>query len=120
MKIIYKSPENIVGHKKYVADDKKTASTNAGLLTVCSAAGKWKPECADGKMYKELTEISEEMIAALNELAKRMVPKGSKYKIVEDSDLPTSLDSTFRNAWDISDSELTDGIGVNKFKAGEE
>ena len=45
----------------------------------------------------------------IDELAKKDVPKGSKYKIVEDSVIPT--DRSFRNAWEIDDSELTDGVG---------
>jgi len=37
------------------------------------------------------------------------VPKGYKYKIVEDSDVPT--DRSFRDAWIVDESELTDGVG---------
>ena len=44
------------------------------------------------------------------EVAAKDVPKGKKYKIVEDSDLPS--DWTFRNAWTISESNLTDGEGT--------
>ena len=43
------------------------------------------------------------------EVAKMIVPNGKKYKIVEDSDIPT--DRTFRNAWTVDDSDLTDGTG---------
>ena len=38
-----------------------------------------------------------------------IVPNGKKYKIIEDSDLPT--DKTFRNAWTVDESDLTDGTG---------
>ncbi len=47
---------------------------------------------------------------AMEELAQRDVPTGCKYKIVADSDIPT--DRTFRDAWEIDDSELTDGVGA--------
>ena len=43
------------------------------------------------------------------EVAKMIVPNGKKYKIVEDSDIPT--DRTFRNAWTVDESDLTDGTG---------
>jgi len=38
------------------------------------------------------------------------VPTGLHYKIVEDDFVPS--DRTFRNAWDIELSELTDGVGL--------
>jgi len=43
------------------------------------------------------------------ETAAKDVPTGSAYKIVEDSFVPS--DRTFRNAWTIEESELTDGVG---------
>ena len=46
----------------------------------------------------------------LEELAKKDVPTGLKYKIVEDSFV--SSDRSFRNAWEIAESELTDGVGA--------
>ena len=45
----------------------------------------------------------------VDSLAKDVVPTGLKYKIVEDSEIPETRE--FRNAWDIADSELTDGVG---------
>jgi hypothetical protein len=39
---------------------------------------------------------------SIDEIAKQSVPTGKKYKIV---------DRTFRNAWTIAESELTDGVG---------
>ena len=45
----------------------------------------------------------------MEELAKKDVPTGLKYKIVEDSVIPT--DRSFRNAWEIDEAELTDGVG---------
>ena len=38
------------------------------------------------------------------------VPTGLKFKIVEDSVVPS--DRTFRNAWTIDESTLTDGVGA--------
>ena len=41
--------------------------------------------------------------------AAKDVPTGSAYKIVADDYVPS--DRTFRNAWAIEASELTDGVG---------
>ncbi len=46
----------------------------------------------------------------IHELARKDVPTGLKYKIVEDSVIPT--DRSFRNAWEVDESELTDGVGA--------
>jgi hypothetical protein len=43
------------------------------------------------------------------EIAQKDVPSGSAYKIVSVDDIPT--DRTFRNAWEIDEALLTDGIG---------
>jgi len=48
-------------------------------------------------------ELSVEATAAKD------VPTGHKFKIVDVSEIPESRD--FRNAWDIDESELTDGYG---------
>ena len=45
----------------------------------------------------------------VEEIAKKDVPTGKKYKIVDSSEVPT--DRIFRNAWEIDESELTDGVG---------
>ena len=45
----------------------------------------------------------------IDEIAKKDVPTGLPYKIVEDSEVPT--DRTFRDAWTIDDAILTDGVG---------
>ena len=45
----------------------------------------------------------------IQEIAEKDVPSGVSYKIVSDDDIPS--DRTFRNAWEVSDSELTDGTG---------
>lgn len=45
----------------------------------------------------------------VEQIAAKDVPSGLAYKIVEDTDVPA--DRTFRNAWTIADSELTDGTG---------
>tara|TARA_Y100000310_G_scaffold97585_1_gene95234 strand:+ start:611 stop:829 length:219 start_codon:yes stop_codon:yes gene_type:complete len=42
-------------------------------------------------------------------IAKKDVPSGKKYKIVDVSEV--SSDRTFRNAWEIDEAELTDGVG---------
>jgi len=46
---------------------------------------------------------------SVEETAKKDVPTGLPYKIVDVSEIPASRD--FRNAWDIDESELTDGYG---------
>ena len=45
----------------------------------------------------------------IKELADVYVPEGLPYKIVDVSEIPS--DRTFRNAWDIDNAELTDGVG---------
>ena len=45
----------------------------------------------------------------IEQIAKKDVPTGLKYKIVDVSDI--SSDREFRNAWTIDDAELTDGVG---------
>ena len=46
----------------------------------------------------------------MEELAKKDVPTGLKYKIVEDEVIPS--DRSFRSAWEVAESELTDGVGA--------
>ena len=45
----------------------------------------------------------------VEEIAQKDVPTGRPYKIVNASEI--SSDRTFRNAWDINEAELTDGVG---------
>ena len=45
----------------------------------------------------------------VEQIAKKDVATGKKYKIVDVSEV--SSDRTFRNAWEIDESELTDGVG---------
>ena len=47
---------------------------------------------------------------SIDEIAKRCVPTGVRYKIVDDSEIPT--DRTFRNAWTVDEATLTDGVGA--------
>ncbi len=53
---------------------------------------------------------SPEWTGTMEELAQKDVPTGLKYKIVEDSVIPT--DRSFRNAWEVDEAELTDGVGA--------
>lgn len=46
---------------------------------------------------------------SIEELAKKDVPTGLPYKIVDVSEI--SSDRTFRDAWTIDEAELTDGVG---------
>jgi|TARA_R110002096_G_scaffold165955_1_gene334909 hypothetical protein len=52
---------------------------------------------------------SPEWSGTIEELAKKDVPTGKKYKIVDTSTI--SSDRTFRNAWEVDESLLTDGVG---------
>lgn len=45
----------------------------------------------------------------VEQIARKDVPNGLSYKIVDVSEIPT--DREFRNAWTIDDAELTDGVG---------
>lgn len=49
-------------------------------------------------------------IMTIDEIAKKDVPTGLPYKIVEDSEIPE--DRTFRDAWVVDESILTDGVGA--------
>ena len=53
---------------------------------------------------------SKEWANRMEELAQKDVPTGLKYKIVEDSVIPS--DRSFRNAWEVDEAELTDGVGA--------
>lgn len=48
----------------------------------------------------------------LQEIAEKDVPAGLPFKIIKRSELPE--DRTFAGAWDIDDSELTDGVGADR------
>jgi len=52
---------------------------------------------------------SPEWTGTIDALAKFHVPTDLKYLIVEDNFIPT--DRSFRDAWEIDESELTDGVG---------
>ena len=94
MKIIYKTPEKtvsfIVPSPNWVAPSTKTEAF------------------PDGKKFKDLT--GDEIPVAMEENAQKSVPTGLKYKIVEDSVIPS--DRSFRNAWEVDEAELTDGVGA--------
>ena len=45
----------------------------------------------------------------IDEIAKKDVPTGKKYKIISDSDVPT--DRSFRDSWTVDEANLTDGVG---------
>ena len=45
----------------------------------------------------------------IDEIAAKDVPSGKKYKKIEDSDVPS--DRSFRDAWTVDESDLTDGVG---------
>lgn len=48
----------------------------------------------------------------LQEIAEKDVPAGKSYKIVSVADIPS--DRTFRNAWTVDESTLTDGVGADR------
>jgi len=45
----------------------------------------------------------------IEEIAQKDVPSGKAYKIVSVDDIPT--DRTFRGAWEVDETTLTDGTG---------
>lgn len=45
----------------------------------------------------------------IEEIAAKDVPTGSPYKIVDVADIPT--DRQWRDAWAVSEADLTDGVG---------
>jgi hypothetical protein len=45
----------------------------------------------------------------IQEIAEKDVPAGKPYKIVSVDDIPS--DRTFRNAWEVDETTLTDGTG---------
>jgi hypothetical protein len=55
----------------------------------------------------------------IEEIAAKDVPAGVPYKIIDATDLPT--DRTFRSAWEVDASILTDGVGAesNEFPVRE-
>jgi len=54
--------------------------------------------------------VSPKWTGTMEEVAQKDVPTGLKYKIVEDEVIPT--DRSFRNAWEVDEAELTDGVGA--------
>jgi hypothetical protein len=56
----------------------------------------------------------------IEEIALKDVPAGKPFKIVNAEDIPT--DRTFRNAWEVDESTLTDGVGSesSEFPVSEE
>lgn len=46
----------------------------------------------------------------VDEVAKKDVPTGKKYKIVDDSEIPAN--KNFRDAWVVDEADLTDGVGA--------
>ena len=62
---------------------------------------------------KILLEINSDtgQLWTVEDIAKKDVPTGYKYKIVEDSEIPT--DRSFRDAWIVDETDLTDGVGAD-------
>lgn len=45
----------------------------------------------------------------IEQIAEKDVPEGFPYKIVDVTDVPS--DRTFRNAWEVDETDLVDGVG---------
>ena len=66
-------------------------------------------------IYKQDAGVAAIIVPATNcdltveQIAKKDVPTGKKYKIVDVSGI--SSDRSFRNAWTVNESDLTDGVG---------
>ena len=63
----------------------------------------------NGKGGVAIMSPSPNWSASLVELGKKDVPKGYKFKIIDDSYLPPY--DEHRNAWEVDESILTDGVG---------
>ena len=48
---------------------------------------------------------------SIDALAKKDVPTGKKYKIINTTDVST--DRSFRDAWTVDETDLTDGVGAD-------
>ena len=46
----------------------------------------------------------------IQEIAEKDVPAGKAFKIVDATDIPS--DRTFRNAWEVDEATLADGVGA--------
>lgn len=60
-----------------------------------------------GVIYPTLEALT---LFGIETLAQKDVPTGKPYKIVDSTALPA--DRSLRDAWTISDAELTDGVGA--------
>ena len=60
-----------------------------------------------------LTEINPDTgeVWTYEDVAKKDVPTGYKYKIIDVTDV--SADRSFRNAWTVDEEDLTDGVGAD-------
>lgn len=47
---------------------------------------------------------------SIEEIATKDVPSGKSFKIVDASEIPA--DRTFRSAWEVDETTLTDGVGA--------
>ena len=54
---------------------------------------------------------------SIQAIAEKDVPEGKPYKIIDASEIPT--DRTFRAAWTVDESDLTDGVGGSITSFGE-
>ena len=62
---------------------------------------------ADGGV--SIVTATDEWQGTLDELARKIVPCGTPYKLISQSDLPT--DRTWRDAWVLEDGFVPDGLG---------
>lgn len=62
---------------------------------------------ADGGV--SIVTATDEWQGTLDELARRVVPCGTPYKLISRADIPT--DRTWRNAWVLEDGFVPDGLG---------
>ena len=67
---------------------------------------------ADGEFAILCPSPSALQTYTVQEIAEKDVPAGLPFKIIDRSELPE--DRTFIDAWDIDDSELTDGVGADR------
>ena len=89
------------------------SGTNEHFCSLGGRNGGWNSQSAQNsgscKIWTIYTEGSGNA-QDVKKIAKKDVPTGKKYKIVETSDIPT--DRSFRDAWSVDEANLTDGVGA--------
>ena len=96
-------------HPDYLGEYRMNRRSRAHMPTTRQFTLHMKIMASRGK-YELVVNPATGKNFTVEECAVNTVPNGKKYKIVEDSDIPT--DRSFRDAWTVDESDLTDGTGT--------